>query len=156
MISKLGPLPSAAAISSTSGAMLPASLRTGTTIETAGGAALARVSLMIYPTWPHPRPQDADGHGGRERIDGMAGRQACVFNAPAERAVNERVRTSLDKWSRAADQALPDGEDQARQTDRKEQKPEPHGDCSEHALGHARKRRRGEQRDRGKRKRDRH
>src|SRR6266516_6613074 len=250
MISKLGPLPSAATISSTSGAMLPASLRTGTTIETAGGAALASVSLMICPTWPrhgrlaswlsasflwgdklpgnrfdacerrtgqwpndsiyaehegeparrvpiahqqradrtgdgpdhhvarevrrehdpahrdddgigpherpHPRPQDADGHGGRERIDGMAGRQACIFNAPAERAVNERVRTSLDKRSRAADQALPDGEDQARQTDRKEQKPEPHRDRSEHALGHARKRRRGEQRDRGKRKRDRH
>src|SRR5215813_6945921 len=52
MISKLGPLPSADAISSTNGAMLPASLRTGTTIETAGGAALASVSLMICLTWP--------------------------------------------------------------------------------------------------------
>src|SRR5215510_14878601 len=52
LTSKLGPLPSAAAISSTSGAMLPASLRTGATIETAGGAALASVSLMICATWP--------------------------------------------------------------------------------------------------------
>src|SRR5260370_31979134 len=52
MISKLGSLPSAVAISSTSGAMLPASLRTGTTMETAGGAPLAGVSLMVCPTWP--------------------------------------------------------------------------------------------------------
>src|SRR5215831_13895846 len=235
MISKLRSLPSAVAISSTSGAMLPASLRTGTTMETAGGAPLAGVSFMVCPTWPrhgrpaswnsasflwgdkrpgnpfdarergtghrpngsicvnnegksarripiayqqhadhaddgpnhdvarkvrrehdpadadddgigpherpHPRPKDADGHGGRERIDGMARRQACVFNAPAERAVDERVRTSLDKRSSAADQAFPDREDQARQTDCEEQKPEPHGDRSEHALGHARKRR---------------
>src|SRR5262244_4119476 len=52
MISKLGPLASAAAISSTSGAMFPASFRTGTTMETAGGAPLASVSLMVCPTWP--------------------------------------------------------------------------------------------------------
>src|SRR4029450_3139825 len=52
MISKLGPLASAAAISSTSGAMLPASFRTGTTMETAGGTPLASVPLMISPTWP--------------------------------------------------------------------------------------------------------
>jgi hypothetical protein len=32
---------------------LPASFRTGTTTETAGGAALANTSLMIRPTWPH-------------------------------------------------------------------------------------------------------
>src|SRR5262249_41590489 len=218
MISKLGPLASAAAISSTSGAMLPASFRTGTTMETAGEAPLASVSLMICPTWPrhgrlasrnsasflwgdklpsnpfdacerrtgqrpdnsvlakhkskparripiahqqradrtdessdhdvarevrrehapahrdddgigpherpHPRPQDPDGHGGRERIHGMAGRQACIFNVPPEWTVDERVRTSLDKRAGAADQALPDGEDQAGQTDRQEQKPE--------------------------------
>src|SRR5215471_11319669 len=178
MSSKLGPLPSAAAISSTSGAMFPASFRTGTTMETAGGAPLASVSLMICPTWPrhgrlasrnsasflwgdklpsnpfdacerrtgqwpdnsvlakhkgeparripiahqqradrtdespdhdvarevccehdpahrdddgigpherpHPRPQEPDGHGGRERIHGMAGGQACIFNVPPE------------------------------------------------------------------------
>src|SRR5262245_27157145 len=52
MISKLRSLPSAAAISSTSGAMFPASFRTGTTMETAGGAPLASVSLMVCPTWP--------------------------------------------------------------------------------------------------------
>src|SRR5262249_30573980 len=52
MISKLRSLPSAVAISSTSGAMLPASFRTGTTMERAGGAPLASVSLMICPTWP--------------------------------------------------------------------------------------------------------
>src|SRR2546427_1414114 len=238
MISKLRSLPSAVAISSTSGAMLPASLRTGTTMETAGVAPLAGVSLMVCPTWPrhgrlaswnsasflwgdkrpgnpfdarergtghrpngsicadnegkparripiayqqhadhaddgpdddvarkvcrehdpadgdddrigpherpHPRPQDADGHGGREGIDGVARRQACVFHAPAERAVDERVRTALDERSRAADQALPDGEDQTRQTDREEQETEPHGNSGEHALRHARQRRRGQ------------
>src|SRR5262249_27324027 len=52
MISKLGPLASAAAISSTSGAMLPASFRTGTPMEPAGEAPLASVSLMVCPTWP--------------------------------------------------------------------------------------------------------
>src|SRR5262252_9783078 len=238
MISKLRSLPSTVAISSTSGAMLPASLRTGTTMETAGGAPLASVSLMVCPTWPrhgrlascnsasflwgdkrpgnpfdarergtghrpngsicsdnegkparripiayqqhadhaddgpdhdvarkvcrehdpaeadddrigphersHPRPQDADGHGGREGIDGVARRQACVFHAPAERAVDERVRTALDERPRAADQALADGEDQARQTDRKEQETEPHGERGEHALRHARQRWRGQ------------
>jgi hypothetical protein len=49
MSSKSTSLSSAAAISSTSGAMLSASLRTGTTMETAGAAALANVSLMICP-----------------------------------------------------------------------------------------------------------
>src|SRR5215469_7720532 len=48
MSSKSTSLARAAAISSTSGAMLSASLRTGTTTETAG-AALANVSLMICP-----------------------------------------------------------------------------------------------------------
>src|SRR5262249_37014577 len=52
MSSKLKPLPSAAAISSTNGATLPASFRTGTTMETAGGTPLAGVSLMICLTWP--------------------------------------------------------------------------------------------------------
>ena len=54
-----GPLPSAAAISATSGAILPASLRTGTTTETAGGAALAKVSLMIVAC--PPAVASADG-----------------------------------------------------------------------------------------------
>jgi len=48
MISKLSPA-SAATISAISGVMLPASFRTGTTTETAGGAALADVSLMLCP-----------------------------------------------------------------------------------------------------------
>src|SRR6516162_5041658 len=170
MISKLRSLTSAVAISSTSGAMLPASFRTGTTMETACASPLASVSLIVCATWPrhrrlaswnsasflwgdkrpgnpfdarergtghrpngsigvnnegkparripvayqqhadhaddgpdhdvarkvcrkhdpahrdddrigpherpHPRPQDADGHGGREGIDGVARRQA--------------------------------------------------------------------------------
>src|SRR6266508_321293 len=51
MSSKARFLSSAAAISSTNGAMLSASLRTGTTMETAGAVALAKISLMICPTW---------------------------------------------------------------------------------------------------------
>src|SRR5258707_102272 len=51
MISKLRPRPSAATISVISGVMLPASFRTGTTMETAGGAALADVSLMLCPSF---------------------------------------------------------------------------------------------------------
>ena len=50
MISKARLLPSASAISATSGVMLPASLRTGTTMETAGRASLSRFSLMTIAT----------------------------------------------------------------------------------------------------------
>src|SRR5713226_7837597 len=49
MISKLAPLSRRAAISVISGAMFPASFRTGTTMETAGGAPLADVSLILVP-----------------------------------------------------------------------------------------------------------
>src|SRR4029453_13264901 len=51
MSSKARFFSSVAAISSTNGAMLSASLRTGTTMETAGAVALAKTSLMICPTW---------------------------------------------------------------------------------------------------------
>src|SRR5207302_1799342 len=46
MISNGRLLPSASAISAISGVMLPPSLRTGTTTETAGRASLSRCSLM--------------------------------------------------------------------------------------------------------------
>src|ERR1044072_437309 len=64
MSSKSTSFPSAAAISSTSAVMLPASLRTGTTTETAGAAALANVSLMICPA----RRRGGGVASGRERF----------------------------------------------------------------------------------------
>src|SRR5271166_7076239 len=50
MISKLTSLWRQAAISVISGAMFPASFRTGTTTETAGGAPPVDVSLILFPS----------------------------------------------------------------------------------------------------------
>src|SRR4051795_9316976 len=62
MTSKLRWSPSALAISVISGDRLPASFRTGTMMETAGGAALASVSFMICPIWPRrSRSPPSDG-----------------------------------------------------------------------------------------------
>src|SRR5437588_464423 len=212
MSSKSTSLARAAAISSTSGAMLSASLRTGTITETAGAAALTNVSPMICPArrrggglascrerflwgdklpgnpfdarerragpWsnravranhesqpprgipiahhqraeragdrtdhdvaremrgehhpaygdehgigphhgPHPWPQRADRHRGGEGIDGVAGRQTCVFDAPAKRMIDERAGATFDERPGAADETLADREDQSRQAGRK-------------------------------------
>src|SRR6516162_8375007 len=59
MISKLTSGSSRAAISLTSGAMLPASLRTGTTMETAGGAPPLDVSVIFFPL---ERDDDSANH----------------------------------------------------------------------------------------------
>ena len=77
-------------------------------------------------------------------------------DVPAQRPIAERIQATPDKRSGASDQSLRDRKHQARQADGDEQKAEPNGDRSQHALGHARKRRRGGERKRGKRKRDGH
>src|SRR5258707_8340763 len=78
MISKVWPLPSAAAISSIRGAMLPASFRTGMTTETAGGAAVVGVSLMLCPRfWCGDKlagsPSDAPQRWARKRLNVAVG-----------------------------------------------------------------------------------
>src|SRR5262245_27836895 len=82
MISKLGPSPSAATISLMSGAILPASLRTGTTKETAGGAALAEVSFMCSTSLRPGQPEFSDGASflWGEQLPGNS------FDAPERRA----------------------------------------------------------------------
>ena len=90
-----------------------------------------------------------------KRVGGMAGRQARIFDGPAEGSVDEGIRAALDQRPGSPDEALDDGDAQARQTNRQDQKSEPHRDCGEHALGHAGQRRRGQHRNRRQRQRER-
>src|SRR6516164_3532774 len=82
-----------AAISLTRGAMLPASLRTGTTMETAGGAPAVDVSLIFSP------------FGSRVRVGelyGATSARATLLSREKEGPGNATMApasTSLGKWA---------------------------------------------------------
>ena len=65
---------------------------------------------------PRPRPQRAERHGDGKGVGGMAGRQARIFDGPAEGSVVEGVHAALDQRPGSPDEALDDGDAQARQT----------------------------------------
>ena len=91
---------------------------------------------------PGARPQHAERHQHRKCRGRMAGRQAGVIGAPDERAEDVRVGRAGHKGPRAADQALDDGDEQARHADGQEQEADPHHERGDDALSGARQHRR--------------
>src|SRR5262245_2364239 len=144
MVSNLWLLPSARAISSTSGAMLPASFRTGMTMETAGGAAMVDVSLMLGPRFwwgdqlaadpfdarpgrPGERPDAAvglDGESEPARREPVAHQQrADHTDNAAQNDVAREVRREHDAAQRDDDGVRPQERPRARP-----QRADGHGD----------------------------